>query len=82
MPVTKFNLEKKTISNKYYRRVVYTDKNIQLVFMSLEVGETIPREKHENITQFFRVEEGSLTATVGDKTYNHIYCFLFLLFHN
>lgn len=70
MPVTKFNLEKKTISNKFYRKVIYTDKNIQLVFMSLEPSEFIPREKHKNITQFIRVEEGKIISKIGNKVYH------------
>jgi mannose-6-phosphate isomerase-like protein (cupin superfamily) len=67
---TKFNLEKKTLDNEYYRKVVYTDTNIQLVFMSLAVGDIIHKEKHSGTTQFFRVEKGQIKAIVAEKTYS------------
>lgn len=65
----KFNLEKKTINNTLYRKVVYTDPNIQLVFMSLNPGEFIHGEKHPETTQFFRIEKGQAIAKVENKTY-------------
>ena len=62
------DIEKKTISNNFYRKVVYTDKWQQLVIMSLNVGETIPLESH-NGTQFFRIESGKAEARVGGSKY-------------
>lgn len=50
------NLEKLTISNNLYRKVIYTGK-LQLVLMSLLPSEDIPWEVHEG-DQFIRVEEG------------------------
>jgi len=64
----KFNIEKKTISNTFYRKVVYTDRHIQVVFMCLIPGEFIHKEKHKG-TQFFRVEQGKATAKVGERKY-------------
>ena len=58
------NIEKKTVKNTNYRKVVYTDKFQQLALMCLLPGEDIPLEKH-NGTQFFRVESGNGLATVG-----------------
>ena len=46
------NIEKETIKNKLYRKVIYTDKNQQIVLMSLNMGEYIPMETHK-VTQFF-----------------------------
>jgi len=63
------NIEKDTVKNSNYRHVVYTNKNFQLVLMSLKPGETIPRETHEKTTQFIRVEKGSGKAIVGGKEY-------------
>lgn len=64
------NIEKETINNKLYRKVIYTipDK-IQLVLMSLKVGETIPREVHPNVVQFIRVESGDGEAIIGRTRY-------------
>jgi len=64
------NIEKETLKNKNYRKVLYTvpGKN-QLVLMSLKPGEDIPKEIHQHTSQFFRIEKGKGIAIVGDKTY-------------
>ena len=51
------NLEKETVNNTDYRRVLYTAKNCQLVLMSIEPGDEIGAEVHE-LDQFIRVEAG------------------------
>ncbi len=51
------NIEKATIENEDFRRVLYTSKNMQLVLMSLKPGEEIGEETHE-LDQFIRTEEG------------------------
>ena len=61
------NIEKITIENKNYRKVIYTDENMQLVLMSIEVGEDIPLEIHSKTTQFIRVESGRGIAKTKDK---------------
>lgn len=52
------DIEKATIENKYYRKVLYTRKHSQLVLMSLKPGEEIGFEKHNKTEQFFRIESG------------------------
>ena len=52
------SLEKETLNNTYFRRVLYTGKHSQLVLMSLKPGEEIGEEVHEHIDQFFRFEQG------------------------
>lgn len=52
------NIEKDTLKNTDFRRVLYTGKYSQLVLMSLKPGEEIGEEVHGNIDQFFRFEEG------------------------
>jgi mannose-6-phosphate isomerase-like protein (cupin superfamily) len=52
------NIEQATVDNDDFRRVVYTGKNLQLVLMTLQPGEEIGEEVHEDIDQFFRIEEG------------------------
>ena len=51
------NIEKATVENADYRRVLYTAKNSQLVLMSLKVGEEIGEEVHY-LDQVIRIEEG------------------------
>ena len=58
------NIEKETIKNNNYRKVIYTDPNQQIVLMSLKPGEYIHRETHKS-TQFFRIEGGMGIAEIG-----------------
>ena len=53
------NIEKATVENDLFRRVLYTGKNLQLVLMTLQPGEEIGEETHDDRDQFFRIEEGS-----------------------
>jgi len=52
------DIEDMTEQNRDFRRVLYTGKQLQLVLMSLEPGEDIGEEVHEDRDQFFRVESG------------------------
>lgn len=52
-------IEKLTLSNDYFRQVLFTGKHAQLVLMSLQPGEEIGNEVHPNVDQFFRVEQGT-----------------------
>ena len=52
------DIEQATLANEDFRRVVYTGKNLQLVLMTLPPGCDIGEEVHEDIDQFFRIEEG------------------------
>ena len=58
MKSTIINLEKKTVENKFFRKVIMTTKNLQLVLMSIKPGEEIGLEEHGRVDQFFRIEEG------------------------
>lgn len=62
-----FNLERMTEENNYYRDVIFTSKNQQLVLMCIDIGDSIPREIHENIDQFIRIERGKALVKIGDK---------------
>lgn len=63
------NIEKLTLENKNFRKVLYTSKNCQLVLMSLAPHEEIGQEIHD-VDQFFRVEKGSGTAIVNDSSHD------------
>ncbi len=52
------NIEEKTLQNEYFREVLFTGPNSQLVVMSLLPNEEIGTEVHEGVDQFFRVEQG------------------------
>jgi mannose-6-phosphate isomerase-like protein (cupin superfamily) len=51
------NIEKETLENDNFRKVLYTAKNSQLVLMSLKPSEEIGMEVH-TLDQFIRVEKG------------------------
>lgn len=65
----KKNINSLTVKNKYYRKVLFTTNELQLVLMCLESGEEIGMESHLSTTQFIRVEEGSGYAIVSGKKY-------------
>lgn len=52
------DIEKLTEDNTDFRRVLYTGQNLQLVLMSIEPGDEIGAEVHDDIDQFFRIEAG------------------------
>jgi mannose-6-phosphate isomerase-like protein (cupin superfamily) len=61
------NIERDTLANDAFRRVLFTGRNTQLVLMSLKPGEDIGRETHEEHDQFIRVEAGRGVALLGGK---------------
>jgi mannose-6-phosphate isomerase-like protein (cupin superfamily) len=52
------NIEKLTVENADFRRVLYTGQNMQLVLMSIKPGGEIGEEVHDDRDQFFRIEQG------------------------
>lgn len=62
------NLEEETLNNSNFRKVIKTTKNMQLVLMSLKIGENIPREIHEDNDQFFRIEKGTCKIITPTET--------------
>lgn len=63
------DIEKLTLENNNFRKVLYTGKYLQLVLMTLQVGEEIGSEVHEDHDQFFRIEEGKGKVIIDDNTY-------------
>jgi mannose-6-phosphate isomerase-like protein (cupin superfamily) len=61
------NIERDTLANEDYRRVLFTGPNTQLVLMTLRPGEEIGLEKHEGHDQFIRVESGTGVAVLDGK---------------
>jgi mannose-6-phosphate isomerase-like protein (cupin superfamily) len=62
-------LEKETGVNTDFRKVLYTSNHLQLVLMSLEVGEEIGEEIHLENDQFFRFESGIGRCCVNETEY-------------
>jgi len=59
------NIEKSTLDNNNFRKVIYTGEHLQLVLMSLQPGEDIGKEVHDEIDQFIRIESGKGIAYVN-----------------
>jgi mannose-6-phosphate isomerase-like protein (cupin superfamily) len=63
------NIEKDTLENNNFRKVLYSGKHLQLVLMSLKPGEEIGEEIHQDTDQFFRFESGSGTCVIDGNEY-------------
>ena len=61
------DIEKETLKNNYFRRLLFTGKHSQLVVMCLQAGEEIGNEVHPNVDQFFRIEEGKARFVFNGK---------------
>lgn len=58
------NIEEASLENENFRKVLYTDKNSQLVIMSLKPLEDIGEEAHQ-LDQFIRCESGEGKAVLN-----------------
>ena len=63
------NIEKETLENDNFRKVLYTGKHSQLVLMSLNPGEEIGMEVHPDNDQFFRFEKGEGKCIIDGNEY-------------
>jgi mannose-6-phosphate isomerase-like protein (cupin superfamily) len=63
------NIEKETLENNNFRKVLYTAKHSQLVLMSLAPSEEIGMEVHEGNDQFFRFEKGQGKCVIDGNEY-------------
>lgn len=52
------SIEKLTENNKFFRKVLFTGKHMQLVVMEIPPKQEIGSEIHKNVDQFFRIEQG------------------------
>lgn len=59
------DIERDTIENDAFRRVLYTGPNTQLVLMTLRPEEDIGLETHAENDQFIRVESGTGVAQLN-----------------
>lgn len=65
----KNNIEKLTIDNSSFRKVLYTGEQMQLVLMSLKPGEDIGSEIHPENDQFFRFDAGTGKVIINETEY-------------
>ena len=65
----KSNIEKDTLKNKYFRKVLYTSAHSQLVLMSLKPKEEIGAEVHKENDQFIRFEGGRGRVEIDENKY-------------
>ena len=63
------DVEKETLLNKNYRKVVFTGKSQQFVYMSLKPLDSIHMEVHPDHDQFLRIEKGTGIAIVDGIKY-------------
>jgi mannose-6-phosphate isomerase-like protein (cupin superfamily) len=63
------DIEQLTTGNGDFRRVLYTGKHLQLVLMTLQPGEEIGAEVHDDRDQFFRFEEGEGAVDIDDHSH-------------
>lgn len=66
----KNNIEKLTLENNNFRKVLYTAAHCQLVLMSLKPKEDIGVEIHPDNDQFFRFEAGRGKAIIDGNEYD------------
>ena len=64
------NIEKDTLENGNFRKVLYTGKHSQLVLMSLKPKEEIGMEVHPDNDQFFRFEKGQGKCIIDGNEYD------------
>ena len=63
------NIERDTLANEDFRRVLFTGPKMQLVLMTLQPGEDIGLETHDDHDQFIRIEAGIGVARLsGEET--------------
>ena len=63
------NIEKETLENENFRKVLNTTDKSQLVVMTIQVGDDIGMEVHEEHDQFIRIEQGEVLVILdGEET--------------
>ena len=63
------DIEKDTVENEFFRKVLFTGPKSQLVVMALKPGEDIGVETHDANDQFIRIEAGKGKAVMAGKEY-------------
>lgn len=64
------NIEELTTQNDTFRTAIWTGNNMQLTVMSIQPGEDIGLEVHDDHDQFLRIEEGIGFVQMGPSAEN------------
>ena len=64
------NIENAAEQNRAFRTALWTGDHLQVVLMSIDVGEDIGLEAHPNTDQFLRIEEGQGFVQMGNSRNN------------
>lgn len=64
------DVQRATLDNEDFRRVLYTGAHLQLVAMTLQPGEEIGEEVHDDRDQFFRFEAGTGEVVINGTPSN------------
>ena len=70
------NIEKETMNNSNYRKILHTTDKMQLVIMNIPPKENISLEIHPEHDQFIKVEDGECVIIIYDdnkKVIDNIY---------
>ncbi|UTX51510.1 cupin domain-containing protein [Candidatus Saccharibacteria bacterium TM7i] len=61
------NIEELTLENENFRTAAWTGANMQMTLMTIQPGDDIGLEVHEDHDQFLRIEQGLATVLMGDS---------------
>ncbi|WP_240419115.1 cupin domain-containing protein [Paenibacillus periandrae] len=64
------DINEATKQNNTFRTAIWTGNNLQVVVMSINVGEDIGLEVHPSVDQFLRIEEGQGVIRMGPSKDN------------
>jgi mannose-6-phosphate isomerase-like protein (cupin superfamily) len=64
------DINEATKQNNTFRTAIWTGNNLQVVVMSINVGEDIGLEVHPTVDQFLRIEEGQGIVRMGPSKDN------------
>ncbi len=59
------NIEELTLQNETFRTAAWTGANMQMTLMTIQPGDDIGLEVHEDHDQFLRIEQGLATVLMG-----------------
>ena len=59
------NIEELTLANENFRTAAWTGSNLQMTLMTIQPGDDIGLEVHEDHDQFLRIEQGTAQVFMG-----------------
>ena len=65
------NVEELTLQNENFRTAAWTGANLQMTLMTIQPGEDIGLEVHEDHDQFLRIEQGTARVEMGPTETEH-----------